>query len=348
MKKILHIFVVLVLILLVVLSSGRAFAVDSPLLKGLVEPNSIVVDHQHRCFYIPEGTSICIYDSEDFTLKKRIGKKGEGPQEFLLNVLNGFEELFIDARTPVLMVNSMGKISFFHKKDGSFIGQVKSRTNAREYKPLGSGFAGQGMSVKNGIQYRSVNIYDAQLNKIKEVFRVRHHFQVSEGLRVMEATMKFDTYDNKLFVAWEKDFLIRVFDRQGKKLYSIKKDYRKVKFSPEYKEKLIDFFKTSKRYKDVFEMLKPKIIFPDTFPAVDNLVIENGKIYTVTFRVIDNLTEAFIFDIKGNYRGRVNLPLERREKFLPFPYTISEGRLYQLVEEGEHWRLKITELKIER
>lgn len=348
MKKIFHIFIVLVLLLVVVLSSGRGFAVDSPLLKELIEPDSIVVDRQHRCIYIPEGTSICVYDAEDFTLKKRIGKRGEGPQEFLLNVLNGFEELHIDTRTPALIVNSMGKISFFHKKDGSFIKEVKSRSNSSEFKPLGSGFAGQGMTFENGIQYRSINLYDSSLNKIKEVFRVKHHFQMNEGLKVLEAAAKFDTYDDRLFVAWERDFLIHVFDQQGNKLYTIKKDYRKVEFSPGDKEKIIDFLKTSKRYKDAFEILKPKIIFPDTFPAIDNLLIDGGKIYTVTYRVENNLTEGFVFDIKGKYRGRMNLPLKRRDGFLTFPYTISQGILYQLVEEGDHWRLKMVEIKVER
>ena len=82
MTKILKIFVWVVLILLLTMWDLYVSAEDSPMLRELIEPNSIALDH--RNIYIPDGTGIYIYDRKDFRLKKRIGKKGEGPQEFLL------------------------------------------------------------------------------------------------------------------------------------------------------------------------------------------------------------------------------------------------------------------------
>ena len=162
------------LFLLILMLAQDVMASESVMLEELIEPNSILVDRQNLHIYIPEATTIYIYDLKNFKLKKQFGKKGEGPQEFLIDVLRGVEELQIDIQTPELMVNSLGKISFFSKKDGSYIREIKSNSRAREFKPLGIGYAGQGMTVQGGVQYRAVNIYDSKLNKIKEVFKVRH------------------------------------------------------------------------------------------------------------------------------------------------------------------------------
>lgn len=142
MTKMFKLFMVVIVFLLVMMSAREGRAADSPLLRELIEPNSIALDGRH--IYIPDGTSIYIYDLEDFRLKRRVGRRGEGPREFLLDVVRGAEELFIDVRTPVLLVNSLGKVSLFNKEDGSYIRELKLHGRDREFKPLGSGFADPG------------------------------------------------------------------------------------------------------------------------------------------------------------------------------------------------------------
>lgn len=345
MTKFFKFFLFLFLFLLFMMMPQGGVASNSPFLEELINPDSITVDHQH--IYIPEGISIYIYDLKNFKLKRRIGKQGEGPQEFLLDVVQGVEELFIDVQTPVLIVNSLGKISFFDKNDGSYIREIRSHSRAREFRPLGKGYAGQGMMVEAGIQYRAVNIYNSHLNKIKEVFRVRHHFQLREGLRVLPASMIFDTHDNKLFIAWEADFIIRVFDRNGNHLYNIQKEYERLGVTDQYKKKVTVFFKTDKRYKSIFEMLNLKIIFPPALPAIADLKIDQDKIYVITHRINEgdsSATQCLVFDVQGKYLNEMAVPLKRQNELKPYPYTIAAGKVYQLVEDGELWRLVITEL----
>lgn len=345
MTKMFKLFLVVILFLLVMMSAREGRAAVSLLLRELVEPSSIALDGRH--IYIPDGTSIYIYDLEDFRLKSRVGRRGEGPREFLLDVVRGAEELFIDVRTPVLLVNSLGKVSFFNKEDGSYIRELKLHGRDREFKPLGSGFAGQGMTVEKGIQYRSVNIYDSRLDKAKEVFKVRHHFQMGEGLQVLPATMKFAVWGDELFIAWDEDFIIRVFDEKGDPLRTIRREYDRVKVTERFKEKVVGFFKTHKRYKQVIEMLNPRIIFPTTFPAIADMVIDGGKIYVTTYRVDDDgsgASQCLVLDPEGKLLKTLIIPLERRDAMLPYPYTISGGKLYQLIDEGEQWRLKVSEL----
>jgi len=343
MTKIIKFFVFLFLLLMMLAQDGPAY--NSPLLKDLIKPNSIIVDHQNLQIYIPEATSIYIYNLKNFQMIKRIGKKGEGPREFLIDVMRGVEELFIDIQTPVMMVNSLGKISFFNKNNGSYIREIKSNSRAREFKPLGKGYAGQGMTVKDGIQYRAVNVYDAHLNKVKEVFKVRHHFQLSEGLKVLPAAMTFATHNNKLYIAWEKDLIIRVFDWNGNHLYNIQKEYERVKVTDQFKKNIENYFRTNKRYKRLFEILDPKLIFPNKLPVIADLKIDEGKIYVMTYRIHDEdrgVTQCLVFDMQGKFIKEMTIPLKRQDELQPYPYAISAGKLYQLIEEGEYWRLKIT------
>lgn len=343
MTKMIKIIVIVLFTLMILVQNG--LATNSPLLKELIEPNSIVVDHQNLHIYIPEATTIYIYDLNNYKLKKQFGKKGEGPREFLIDVMRGVEELFIDIQTPELMVNSLGKISFFKKTDGSYIREIKSSSRAREFKTLGKGYAGQGMTVSDGVQYRAVNVYDSQLNKVKEVFKVRHHFQLSEGLKVLPAAMTFTTYSDKLYIAWEKDLIIRVFDQNGTHLYNIKKEYKRVKVTDQFKKNIENFFRTNKRYKRIFEMLDPKLLFPERLPAIADIKINDGKLYVFTYRIDEknnNATECLVFDVQGKYMEEIYLPLKRRDELQAYPYVISKEKLYQLIEEGEYWRLKIT------
>jgi hypothetical protein len=243
------------------------------------------------------------------------------------------------------MVNSLGKISFFNKNDGSYIREIKSNSRAREFKPLGKGYAGQGMTIQDGIQYRSVNIYDSGLNKVKEVFKVRHHFQLSEGLRVLPVAMTFSTYNSKLFIAWEKDLIVRVYNQYGNHLYNIQKEYDRVKVTDQFKKNIETFFRLNKRYKRLFELLDPKLLFPDKLPAVADLKIDDGKLYILTYRMDEkkaNATVCLVFDVQGKFLKELYLPIRRQDELLPYPYTISGGKLFQLIEDGEYWRLKIT------
>lgn len=337
----------LYLFLLLLMLTQDALSSDSILLEELIEPNSITVDHQNMNIYIPEATTIFIYDLKNFKLKKQFGKKGEGPREFLLDVMRGVEELLIDIRTPVLMVNSLGKISFFNKKDCTYIREIKSNSRAREFRPLGNGYAGQGMTIQDGIQYRSINIYDSKLNKVKEVFKVRHHFQLSEGLKVLPAAMTFATHNNKLFIAWEEDLIVRVYNQNGNHLYNIQKEYERVNMTDQFKKNVETFFRLNKRYKRLFELLDPELLFPDKLPAIADLKIDEGKLYVLTYRINEkkaNVTACLVFDVRGKFLKELNLPIRRQDELLPYPYSISRGKLYQLIEDGEYWRLKITRL----
>lgn len=339
MKKLLLLFILLILILTALVSGEKAIP-----LPELLKPDSITLDRDQ--IYIGEGTSIYIYDVKNFKLKKTFGKKGEGPREFRLETMRGVEQLTIDVQTENIIVTSMGKVSFF-RKDGTYKSELKCHDQSREFIVLGSGFAAQGgLTIENGNRYRAVNIYDPGLNKLKEVFKVKHHFQQGSGLRMFETSYRFATCDNKLFVAWERDFNIQVFDANGKKLFTINRDYEKIKVTDEDKQNVIDFFKTSPRYKELFVILRPLLKFPTHFAALMDMKVSDGKVYAITFKKEDKGFECFIYDTNGKFLERTILPLKQMDDFISQPYTIKNGTFYQLVEnEDETWELHISEIR---
>lgn len=339
MKKLLLLLISLVLIL-----TSFAYGEKTIPLPELLKPDSITLDRDQ--IYIGERTSIYIYDLKNFKLKKKFGKEGEGPREFRLDTMRGVEQLIIDVRTENIIVNSMGKVSFF-KKDGTYKSELKCHDQSRAFKVLGPGFAAQGgMTLENGNRYRAVNIYDSKLNKLKEVFKVKHHFQRDSGLRMFETSYRMATYDNKLFVAWERDFNIQVFDAGGKKLFNLNRDYEKIKVTEKDKQNVIDFFKTNPRYKELFVMLRPLLKFPTHFAALLDMKVSDGKVYAITFKKEDKGFECFIFDTNGKFLERTILPLKQMDDFISQPYTIKNGKFYQLVEnEDETWELHISEIK---
>ncbi|MCP5105603.1 MAG: hypothetical protein GY950_19610 [bacterium] len=315
-------------------------------LPDLVNPDSITVSGNQ--IYIAEGIHIYIYDLKDFKLKKKLGREGDGPQEFRLDVNTGVEQLTLDLQTGDLIVTSLGKVSIFDKKDGTYKSERKAGDQSRQFLSLGKGFAGQGnlTTDEKGKRFRAVNIYGADLKKVKEVFKVKHHFDIREGLRLLEVSQSFVTGGGRLFIAWEREFNIRVFDAAGNHLFNISREYEKVKVTEKHKQQLINYFKTSPRYKRIFEILRIKLIFPDSFAALMSLRVKDGLVYAITFRNEKQGFETFIYDIDGKFREKVFLPVKQTETFAPYPYEIKNGKLYQLVEnDDETWELHISEIK---
>ena len=102
---------VLCLMTLVLIST--IFTRESIILPQICDPQSIVVDNGQ--IYIVEYTSIYIYSTKDFKLHRKIGKEGEGPQEF--RPLPGIYEISINVEPDYLLVKSVQRLSYF-SRDG--------------------------------------------------------------------------------------------------------------------------------------------------------------------------------------------------------------------------------------
>lgn len=138
-------------------------------LPGLLKPQRIYMD-QEQCF-ITEGATIYIYSLKDFKLQKKFGKRGEGPGEFK----ESGEGIRLEFNPENIIVLSTGRVSYF-TRDGQFIKDRISNPRRSEFQELGSGFVGRELSVEKKGIFFTVNLFDKNLKKGKEIYRFKHPF----------------------------------------------------------------------------------------------------------------------------------------------------------------------------
>jgi hypothetical protein len=328
----------LILILLLLLLASLVLRGKVVTLSDLVKPRHIAVD-EHQ-IYIIEGTTVFIYSLNDFKLKKKFGKEGEGPQEFKRRIIQ------VNIQPDCIFLNSAGKVSYF-KKDGKFIKERRAISPDMRLTPFGNEFVGGRSLAENNTLYFFIGIYDTNLKKIKDVYKQERAVQMGgKGTKVFAHPLPYYTDEDNLFIVKGKDLVIDVLDKAGEKRYSITYDYKRINVTADDKKRVLDHLKTDPETKPYLEMIKP-IIFPGYFPAIRNYYIADKKIYVLTYKQKNDKTECFIFDMKGTFLKQVFLPYVYVNPVDEYPAAIKNGRLYQLIEnEGtEEWELHITGIK---
>lgn len=325
------------LVLLLVLT-GVVFAEKVATLSPIKNPYEIQVDKDR--LYITEGPVIFIFSATDFKLINKFGKRGEGPQEFKMNQGNDVVGLHI--LPDYLQVNSLGRISFF-TKDGTFKG-VMMNTGGNWFQPLGKNYLGmQRLYDETNTRFRIFNLYDEKCAKINEVYREKDGIQIrrNEFNPISKFPISYRTYKDKIFID-SREKKIYVFDQDGKKLYDITVDYKLLPFTCKDKERYTRYYEKENPYwRNYWPRVKNMMKWPSHFPLVQNYHVKDDKIFILTFKVKSNNVEFLILDLKGKLLQKVFLPLKKIDLLDYYPYTIEDGRFFQLMEnqETENWEL---------
>jgi hypothetical protein len=295
--------------------------------------------------YINEGTTISIYSFKNFQLIKKFGRKGEGPKEFIVDRGNSSVQLHV--LNDSLQVNSVGRISFF-TKNGEFIRVMKS-TEGDFLRKVGEGYVGWRRIYENNIRYDLVNLYDANLKKIKELYKRRNGMQPRIGKfnpLTWFIDVLFRSCKNNIFVNGGEEN-IDVFNHKGEKLYTIKIEYEKVEITDKEKQAIIKYYKEEDPYwKRAWPRIKSWVQFPDYYPIVRLFDIADHRIYIQTFKEEKNKSEFLILDLKGKLLKKTFVPVVKETFFWIYPYCIKNNKFYQMVEneETEEWELHRTEI----
>lgn len=314
-------------LIMTVLVHGEKVAVIDEVLK----PTSIVIDDEQ--FYINEGTTIYIYSLNDYTFKKKFGQAGEGPKEFLRFAA-------VTPQSDHLLINSFGKISYF-TKDGSYTREIKTKGIGWMFSPLGDGYVGFARIAEDRVAYNTINFYDAELNRGKEIARIKFG-SLEKGIEILNQSLNFGIHNKKIFVAGSDEFVIEVYDHTGKKLYSITREYERIKFNPEIEKQFRDNIK--RREPAQYELIKNRLNFPDYFPAILNFFIDDNKIYVITWNLQKDKVEFYIHALDGKLLKKQFVNFAFIEgTFQAYPVNFKNGKLYQLIEnEDEEWELHVT------
>lgn len=306
----------------------------------------MAVDPYVPQFYVCDGAVVHIYSLEDFSLKGKFGKAGEGPQEF---AVYGGEGLWVFPQKDHLVINSLGKVSLF-TKEGKYIKEFNTKALSMFglFQPVGDGYAGFGMAQDEETKSMAftLNIYDGKLGKkIKELQKLQ--FVQRGSFRLPTITPFFCTMDNKIIVPEGKEFLLNIYDANGKKISSITHPYKRPKVTDDYKKKIDHYLKTDPNTKSYYDMIKQMLKFDDHFPAIQFFVVADKKVYIQTYLETDGKYEFFIFDLEGKLLKRLFLPVVYLDPTKFHPYTFGRNKFYQLIEneDEEEWELHAIEIK---
>lgn len=317
------------------------FAEKVAVLPELMKPSIMAVDDTQ--LYVTEEASVFIYSLKDFELVKKFGRAGQGPQEFFIVPAL---PLVIDVQTDQIIAVSIRKVSYFTKQ-GEFIKEIRMKSMAFYLQPMGDRFLGIAEIPEDGVVYNTINIYDLEVNKLKEIYRVKKNFQKpGSGLRVLEKTLKYQAYKGKILLPGKDDATIDVFDREMKKLFSIHLDQGKRKVDQDFKDTVIKRLKTDPITKNYFNMLKP-IKFPDYFPTIADFFVDDGTVYVMTWKIENSTNEFFTYDMSGRFKKRLLIPIQYESELKPYPITFNKGKLYQIVEneEEEVWEFHMSKIE---
>jgi hypothetical protein len=294
------------------------------------KPELIKVGENLIC--INEDAVVYLYDLNDFKLIKKFGRKGEGPGEFSTSmIINILEEK--------IMIESRGKLSFYSLK-GDLIKEIRRLPKYRRLKILEDRFVASSGILSKEVYHNIAIIIDADFNEIKTFYHdeARYHQQKQKTHDAF--TWMFDVSEKKCFIVGSHDFKIDVFNKNGNSLFTISPKYEKVKISQEY----IDawFNRIKKRWGlDRYYLVKKIVRWTEFFPAIRDLIVDNGHVYVITYRRQQEKNEFFIYDLEGKPVKKTFLPLQDYDGVALFPYSIKNNFLYQLIdnEEEEVWEL---------
>ncbi len=323
-------------------------------LKDVQVPESFMVSQEE--VLILEGATVLVFSLPDLSLKRRFGREGQGPGEVMVTPwLSNLLYVFPD-RILIDSVNKMVEYS----REGKFIKEVRRSEQFTQMMPVSDYFVVRKrlQDPKEKMQYSTVSWFDPAADETKELFR--QPFAGQEGqVEMVPDAIHYQAYQDKIFIEQSlKGFVIEVFDNRGASLYSIQHDYEKIPVTREKRRELEESLRLDPYMNigpDSWAQFKSqtKMIYPDSFPAIQDFFIADNKIYVLTFRRRDSRNQFVILDLKGHILGEVYLPEVRRPGFTEQMlgagvrlFCIDQSKYYYIVETEEWCELHVAEISM--
>jgi hypothetical protein len=305
-------------------------------LMGLNRPAEISIDKDQ--IYIADKEKVHIFALKDYQWVKSFGNKGEGPKEFKFQI-----SIDINTQTDNIIVESQDKLSFFTKK-GQFIKEIRL-TGAGGCRPLGNGFVATSRTFIQNSRYSTLNFFNEKLEKTGQIYK--SIIQPSgKKIRFLSRAWKYITTKDKVFISAKKDFVVDVIDITGKKLFSITRDYERIKIDRSFVNNFFAWVKKN-RPPQLYEGMKRLFEFPDYLPAIFDIIIDKDILYVITYKRKKEMNEVFLYTTAGKFIKTLDIPLYKDHPIDPLPYTLHDGKIFQLIDnaETEEWELRITPIK---
>lgn len=343
---------IFLLLLLFFLIGKYSFSVQQGILKEVLTPEGIEISGNE--IYIIEGAIIYVYSLDDIKLLRKFGSEGEGPGE--LKVTPWLSNLIFVLPDSVV-VDSMDKMIVF-SKEGKVLQERKRSYQFTQMVPVGINFAVRKRIVEEKMQYSTINCYDPESEKTKELYRQPFAPRAGRSLNMVPDAIHFCVYEDRIFIEESpKGFFIEVFDSKGKKLYQIENKFTKIPVTRKDKleiEEIVRVDPFMRIQSGGWDQMKKeyKLDYPNTFPAIQGLVVSNNKIYIQTYKKQENKEEYIILDLQGHILNKVFLPIVRKPGYTEQMmgtgvklFSIYKNKFYYIVEKDQWCELHVEEIK---
>lgn len=315
-------------------------------LSELNKPATIIVDGGQ--ILIAEFPRIYVYSQKDFSFITSFGKQGDGPREF-----SQYTRIQKDPENPdKIIIGSHMKMSYF-TRDGKFISEKRPKTGGlgNVYKPFGDKYVSYSgfQDKEKKIVYQSIVLYDSNLKKIREIYREPQFFQPGKKLNPLRTWGAwFRLFEDKIFVTGEKEGYVMIFNSKGYLEKELKCGLKKLKVRDSDIKRYHEFFRTDPQTKNFYDAVKAQFQFPPVFPIIRGMDVVDDKLYVNGYPGPDGKTEFEVYDLNWKLiKSNVYLQIPEATARDLYPYTINDGKLYQLVDDvdEEVWELHIHDLK---
>ena len=280
--------------------------------------------------YVVDGWVIKLFSMKDFKFITQFGKKGEGPGEFKY-----YPQIMVFP--DQVFVSSTGKVTSF-TRNGKLIKEKRTQNQFYVYKVKRNYLVSKfNFNPKRLSAIVNIKVLDKNFNIIKKIYT--YTFPKGDFRAFVKGLTKkqnlnmppnyFNTITDGDFIFignTKKGFYIEIYDHKGEKVNTIIKNLEKLKVSDEYKKKEMDKLKKSKNWDRDKTMFN--YIFPEYFPAYKKLIINNNKIYALTYKTDGEKQELVILDFQGNILKKTFVP---EEKY----YNICNNKFYYFVDNEE-------------
>lgn len=334
----------LLVIVLVLLMGQAIYGKVVGVLPELMKPTSISVGDNR--LYVSQEATVFIYDLQTLKFIKKFGKAGQGPGEFA--VFPGLP-LTVIVRDKDIQVNSANRITFF-TKDGEYIKMIKSKsgTFTLAHQPVGKdNYVAISIFQENEIGYFSVNLYDAEMNKLKSLAKIKRSGQQTGPIKIFSDAVQVATFEDKIYLSTGQDFIVYTINIKGDILDTYKmKDYKKVKFEEKHKDMIFEAMEKNPIQRAGIPIIKQRGVFPEYFPAILSMFVVDGTINIVSWEREGEKFKFYLFDTNWKLKDELFIGFKMESVLAPYPAAFKDGKLFQVIEnDDEEWELHVTPIK---
>ncbi len=310
---------------------------DSTIELRLVDiGNYFDVDPQGHVYLVSpmgKGNTIFKFDKQGNFITS-FGHRGQGPGEL---VSRRFPPLFLTIykEDQIVVTNYYRRRLVYFNLEGDFIREEKLDSNLTLFAviPLPNG---NYLAYENrgGPSYgMPLSLFSHDFKKIKELGFRKLPSVWEEKIKGIYYMFSWARSGDKIFTGkQELGYVINVYDLEGQLIRKIKKEYKPVPLTNEYKEKYLEIYKDMEGYRD-------KIYFPKYFPPFHSFFTDQkARLFVMTYEEGENPGE-YIYDIfneDGLFTGRKSLRIHHNSDSL-FA-QMKNNRLYCIYEKESGYK----------